>query len=217
MAKRWIVYIITNFMNKKVYIGQTSSSIRERMCQHFAFALRMRRTRLSNAIRKYGPDAFGVHVLHVVHSKEEADKFERREIASMKAKTHQYGYNMTDGGEGLIGVIRGVAWRNKMSIARKGKPRSPQAVAKTAAFLRGRPLSAEHRAAISKARKGMKFSAEHRMNLSLSHKDQTFGAIAKWAKPGERERASKIASDQRRREISKGDLHHPRTELGTYL
>ena len=59
----WVVYIITNTVNGKIYIGKTRD-MAVRWIDHKAKANRGdQRPGLHRAIRKYGPDAFVVRLL----------------------------------------------------------------------------------------------------------------------------------------------------------
>ena len=68
--------------------------------------------------------------------------------------------NMTDGGEGISGYSHTDATKQIMSATRKGRKRSPEAIAKTAAGKRGTKLSDEVKAKISAAHIGKKISPE---------------------------------------------------------
>lgn len=60
------------------------------------------------------------------------------------------------------------------NFSNHGKPRSPEASAKSANFRRGKPLSEETKLKISLAKKGKKFSAEHIENMrGPKHSDET--------------------------------------------
>ena len=56
---RGIIYIITNTINDKVYIGQTTRTIIDRFYKHCHFN-RDRFSAISNAIRKHGKDKFTI-------------------------------------------------------------------------------------------------------------------------------------------------------------
>ena len=59
-----IIYIITNKVNSKVYIGQTRKSLSERMRHHFSKYETC--TKLKKAIEQYGKDNFIYSVLELV-------------------------------------------------------------------------------------------------------------------------------------------------------
>ena len=71
------IYLITNLVNGKYYVGQTVMSLRERFNAHAASSYRGERWPLAHAFRKYGRDAFEIQALAEVGAKEEADNLER--------------------------------------------------------------------------------------------------------------------------------------------
>ena len=103
------LYLITNLINGKKYVGQTNSNsgYLNRFKQHVAesFGGYIKHTSaLHKAIKKYGPENFSVKRL--MHSIPEGliDYYETLWID--KLKTHirfNNGYNMTDGGQGVHG------------------------------------------------------------------------------------------------------------------
>lgn len=72
-----------------------------------------------------------------------------------------------------VGTVHTKEWKEKMSKARKGKPR-PEHVVENLRLLanarKGKPLSDEVKAKISAKLKGRKFSDEHKLKLSQSLK-----------------------------------------------
>lgn len=94
------IYKITNNINKKVYIGKTSSSIEERFNQHIEDSKRSRceKRALYDAMLKYGYNHFSISLLETVETEEEACKQEQYWIE--KLGTYHNGYNMTHGGDG---------------------------------------------------------------------------------------------------------------------
>ena len=93
------VYIYTNTINGKVYIGQTNRLLSQRAgkngisyqsCPHFYAA-----------IKKYGWDNFKSRILKENLSDKEADYWERYYIKEYDARNPEKGYNILDGGKGL--------------------------------------------------------------------------------------------------------------------
>ena len=96
------IYLITNFENQKIYIGQTVNPISYRWCEHVNEAYNGNKSNslLHRAIIKYGASNFGVCLLEECKNSElnEKEKFYIKEYDSYY--THDKGYNMTWGGEG---------------------------------------------------------------------------------------------------------------------
>lgn len=94
MNKKYKIYVITNSITDKKYIGFTSKTLEKRLRQHFY----SKDTRpLKYAIDKHGRDNFKITLLEQCDSLEEAKKIEIEYIKQYK--TYEYGYNATRGGE----------------------------------------------------------------------------------------------------------------------
>ena len=98
------IYLITNFQNQKNYIGQTVNPISHRWREHVneAYDGNKSNSLLHRAIVKYGASSFGNCLLEECKDSElnEKEKFYIKEYDSYY--THDKGYNMTWGGEGVI-------------------------------------------------------------------------------------------------------------------
>lgn len=96
------IYLITNFENQKVYIGQTVNPILHRWREHVndAYCGNKSNSLLHRAIIKYGASNFGICLLEECKDDElnEKEKFYIKEYESYY--THNKGYNMTWGGGG---------------------------------------------------------------------------------------------------------------------
>ena len=95
MERSYSIYIIKNKINKKVYIGQTCQSPKERFAQHMKPSTHKTRGsyKLYNAIKKYGKENFYFEVLEKNISKKEIDE---KEIYYINLYDSYYnGYNST--------------------------------------------------------------------------------------------------------------------------
>lgn len=93
------IYMITNKVNNKKYVGQTTKTGIERFKAHIAAAFKYDANfKLSRALRKYGVENFSIETLKECSSKNELNFFEKYFIE--KFDTLKNGYNMTIGGEG---------------------------------------------------------------------------------------------------------------------
>lgn len=115
-----LVYLATNRVNGKTYIGITSKTLAARKSDHFSRArsLTRKQTHFSQAIRKHGPEAFVFDVLSTWSTYEEALSEEKRIIAALKPN-----YNITAGGRGILIADRSnrKEWYAKVSAAQKGR------------------------------------------------------------------------------------------------
>lgn len=97
-----IIYQVTNLLNNKIYIGQTTN-LNKRIISHIDSAKRMKdNSYFHKAIRKYGKENFDWSVICKCYSKEEMNEKENQYIIE-KNTFSPNGYNLTLGGEGSIG------------------------------------------------------------------------------------------------------------------
>jgi len=91
------IYVHINRINGKLYIGQTSRSLKVRCKNGTNYKTSVF---FNNAIQKYGWDNFDHIVLVENLSKEMADIIETELIKKYKTNNPQYGYNISSGGSG---------------------------------------------------------------------------------------------------------------------
>lgn len=97
-----IIYKITNLVNGKVYIGQTTRKVNFRLAEH-----KYRGTLVGKAIKKYGIGNFEITVIDHAHSKEELSNKEIFWIGVYNSTNPEKGYNISTGGAGTNGVHKG--------------------------------------------------------------------------------------------------------------
>jgi group I intron endonuclease len=154
-----IIYIITNSVNQKQYVGKTKNTCDQRLVGHKSSARRGYQTRLARAIRKYGEASFTIEILEDT-TEDQLDDRERYFIKTIKPE-----YNMTSGGDG--GAQTSPEVRKRLSDCAKkyigdkngffGKTHTAEAKEKMAASRRGRSTSDEVKRKISKTLTGYKF------------------------------------------------------------
>ncbi len=112
------IYIVTNKINGKNYVGKTTKELRFRKAEHFSFS-RNSSMIFHKALRKYGKENFEWEEISWAGSIEELNKYEIIMIDFYKTKVPN-GYNVTDGGEGggsnpseEVRKKRGSGWRGK--------------------------------------------------------------------------------------------------------
>lgn len=91
------IYLITNSVNSKEYIGQTTCTLAQRMTFHRSTMKRGRQTPLYCAMRKYGFDKFKIELLCECATLKELDEVEIRTISERNALSPA-GYNLDKGG-----------------------------------------------------------------------------------------------------------------------
>lgn len=176
-----------DFPNGKSYIG-ISINVAIRFRGHHYSAVKSDALKY-RAWRKHGAPT--LKVLAVVENSL-LNETERRAIAIYGTKTPG-GYNLTDGGEGLLNpspetrAKMSEAGRNQSPETRTrisaslignqnclGYRHTPDTLAKLSDLKKGRPLSPETRAKMSVVRKGRPQSPEHRANLIAAISGNTY-------------------------------------------
>lgn len=126
-----VVYRATNLVTRDFYIGITAGYFSQRRGKHLWLALKKNsQFHFHRAIRKYGKENFEFEVIQKCSSYEEAKLEEIRLIAEMKPA-----YNMTLGGDGIIGfkltpeqIEKGAAKRRGLPGYWKGKKLPPHVI-----------------------------------------------------------------------------------------
>lgn len=96
-----IIYVITNKINGKQYVGQTRQAVERRWLWHVRDARRLNRnSAIGAAIRVYGQDNFKITAIDTAMCQVELD--DKEMVAIARLDTTNYGYNLTHGGRGLI-------------------------------------------------------------------------------------------------------------------
>lgn len=166
------IYKITNKINGKVYVGQTTQTVELRWKQHCKSNSTC--SILSSAIKKYNKDNFIVEQIDIAETIEELNIKETYWIGHYDS-FGKNGYNLTSGGENFI--------RSDITKAKMRKPRPEEVKQKMR-----KPKSEEHRKNISKGKMVLKrdpFSEECRSRMSTSHEGQKnimYGKIGYGAK-----------------------------------
>lgn len=93
------IYKITNTITNKVYVGQTTKTLKERLKQHIHDSRRKKyqNRALYKDFQKYGIEAFTISALETC---DDADALEREEFWITQLDAFNNGYNATKGGVG---------------------------------------------------------------------------------------------------------------------
>lgn len=127
-----IIYLITNIVNNKKYVGQTRQQLNKRWKYHITESRTFSDRPLYRAINKYGIDNFKIRIIEECNT-DLLDKRETYWIDSLE--TYRYGYNATTGGEhpehseetrnkisqSMSNVSHSEEWTNNVSIGLKKK------------------------------------------------------------------------------------------------
>ena len=136
MDEGGVIYFIWNLVNGKRYVGQTTKPLEARMAQHMHGDIVV-----DKAIQKYGIENFRYGVIKTCATREELNYWEKYFIVALKSKA-PYGYNMTDGGDGVVGWTDEM--RKRVSVANTGKKRTTRKnfcvkIGRKTSFLRQAP------------------------------------------------------------------------------
>jgi group I intron endonuclease len=113
----YLVYVAINMVNCKLYVGATSRGLPTRKAQHFLAARRGDRGAFYSAIRKHGSASFEFYIFATGRDWDHVMQIERDLIEVVNPE-----YNLTKGGEGILGYKR-----------------TAESVERSASKLRGRP------------------------------------------------------------------------------
>lgn len=120
-----IIYKATNLLNGKVYIGQTTNSLKYRKEQHIREAKCAKRKSVyfHNAINKYGEVNFSFEEIDSAETIDELNEKEQYWIKFYHSTDKRYGYNLDSGG--LNGREKSEETKKKIGETTKAKWRDP--------------------------------------------------------------------------------------------
>ena len=225
--KTGVVYRIYHKGSMKSYVGK-SMRPKERIQRHLSG--RGNSPLLCRAIKKYGKDAFCVEILESAAPEAWLSKLEILHIRFFNSKTPN-GYNLTDGGEGSMGMKISEETRQKKKGRtpwNKGKAgvqaHSPETRRKISESLKGintwmtgKKHSPETRKKMSETQKGRKHSPETRRKLSEANTGKKHSQDAREKMKGHtawNKGKTGIYSPETRRKLSEantGKKHSPAT------
>lgn len=191
-AKHFRLYLVTNTVNGKQYVGITVAKLARRWYLHCRAAVKPT-TLLQRAIAKYGASAFTVEQIASAQNWNDLQAIERQAIAQYGTFSSN-GYNQTLGGDGgdassgrkrsakhiaaikraQTGKIVSAETRQRLSQARRGRKQTPEQIAAVSAGLKSSKKALNSslknlilaRAAAVKTNKGKPHSTEHRAAIS---------------------------------------------------
>lgn len=171
------VYLVTNLINGKHYVGITSQGVETRFKEHLWEAHKGSKTIFHNALRKYGVENFKLETLESDIPQELAEERERYYI---KAYDSYYpsrkGYNMTEGGNGTVGYIFTEEDRKKLSESNKGRKFTEERNEHLRQVMTGREYKPEWKEALSQSRLG-RFTGVNNPFHGKHHSEATKNAI----------------------------------------
>lgn len=188
MTVRYI-YKIQNKLNNKIYVGQSKNPA-SRFINHIKIA-KMGPTHANfsavhGAIRKYGQENFLLEIIEVCDENTSNDR-EIYWIKFYKSRNNECGYNLTDGGDGVLNLSE--ESKNK----RKEK-------------MLGRKHSEDHKKKISEANKGKIISSNTKRKISIANSGENNGMFGKTISNETRKKLSEFQSSRKRSPLSEEHL-----------
>lgn len=181
-----IVYLALDTVNGKLYIGKSMLTSNRDAQGYFREHIRLamlgnsERPRFYDAIREHGPEAFRFAVIYQMETNKQICQMEKAIIAAFHTTDENYGYNMTNGGNG------GAA------IGRKPSEKSRRALL---THLRGNNYGSTNAGRPSWS-KGKHFSEEHKRKIGEANRLRALDPATK-----SRMRLAAIAREARKRRI----------------
>ncbi len=182
IEKTFYVYVHTNKVNGKRYVGVTSQEPEKRWNEGRGYT--KRQPHMYNAIQKWGWENFEHEILFSNLSVEDASRIEQSLIDEWRLQDREYGYNAQSGGltsatlsdeikekisAALIGRQLTEEHRENISKAKKDQPLSDkqqEVLERIKYFNKDKKFTEEHRQHLSEALTGREFTEEHKQNLS---------------------------------------------------
>lgn len=140
---QWKVYVHTNKINGKRYVGVTSKAKPEHRWNSGRGY--KENSHFYSAVEKYGWDQFEHTILFDNLTEDEAKDTEKRLISEWNTQDPSHGYNMTSGGDGTPGCHPSDETRAKLSNARLRENLSEETLRRRSEGLKGRKFSEEHK------------------------------------------------------------------------
>jgi len=202
---RYAVYVVTNNISGRHYVGMTSRSVELRWVEHVKAAATGVEQGLHRGIRKHGVAAFSVREVSRSRTKEDAFHVEQALIAEYRSIGWPL-YNMTAGGEGVVDLNEAGQLKKKEALRRAWQDpetrekmeqairdnMTPEVKAKMSAAalkswadpekkltrrekLKGRRISEETKEKIGAAQRGRKLTDEQKNKISVRLKGKRLG------------------------------------------
>lgn len=202
------LYVITNNINKKKYIGQTIN-VEKRKHEHY-FSDSSGSKLVRRAIKKYGMENFDFQILCTSEKEEIIKELEIKIISSLNTMSPN-GYNLTLGGEGTTGYKHTEKNKKIMSKLKKGIKQSEDQKRKTSERMKGNSLAKGYKHTeetlklLSEQRKGNKNTLGRKLS------EEEINKLSERMK-GNKYTLGHVLSEEHKEKISKGNSGKKFTE-----
>lgn len=172
------LYLLTNTVNGKQYVGITSRKVTKRYIEHL-HAAKNGTTLIARALNKYGREAFTLQGIGEASDWSALCQAEQAAILAYNTLV-PHGYNMTLGGEGTAGLPKSPEHRAKIGNAQRGA-KNHQFGKVPAHHAKMLEAIAAVRVERGDPRKGRALSEAHKQNLSKALTGKTYTEAQKLA------------------------------------
>jgi group I intron endonuclease len=162
-----LIYKITNKVNGRCYVGQTTGSLAKRWAEHQSYARRGKTTPLYDSMRKHGFSNFVCEILETVMFRKELNLRECY-FTDLLHAFYPEGYVLKKG-SGREAECS-IETRSRISRVTKGRTVSNETRKKISETLKGRVMSEEVKKKISEANIGKHSSVETARKISIANK-----------------------------------------------
>ncbi len=164
------IYVITNSVSGKIYVGQTWMLAEQRWKAHVKSAhySKRRPSPFHDAVKAYGKEAFTIRTVCLAFTQDCLNAAECYFIKALHAQDSAIGYNLLAGGETSPMLLQ--ASRDKLAATITGRKRSDASIAKQLKSREGFHHSEETKAKIRASNEGKKRSQETRDRISAAAK-----------------------------------------------
>jgi group I intron endonuclease len=197
------VYKITNKINNKIYIGKANNPF-ERWKEHLNIVkdnTKHGHSFIHSAIKKYGKDNFEFEIIGTYNTECEALDAEIIFIEQYKSNInkygHDFGYNLTSGGDGVIDYKPTKEQIEKSANSRRGKYKGIN----NANY--GKKYSYDHKRKISESNKGKIVTDEVKEKISIANSGERNGQYGKKYSLKERQNLSEKISAAKNKKLTK--------------
>lgn len=158
--KKYTVYIHTNKINNKVYIGITSGKAEHRWNNGKGYLVKNKNNKyhqplMARAVLRYDWDNDWEHIIFAEGLlRQEASHMEQLLIMLYHSNDKEFGYNISSGGESAAGCKRSKEYIENMSKIRKGWIPSDEWRQKQSIAHQGKKLAKETKELLSKSKLG---------------------------------------------------------------
>lgn len=163
----YYVYLTTNKINNKKYIGKSSYYKDPDKHTYLGSGVLIKKV-----IKKYGKENFTKEILEIFDNENDALQAEIRYIKKFNALEDDNYYNLSTGGEGMEGMKMTEEIKKKMSEAKKGKQRnkhSQETKEKMSKSRKGKTKSKEWRKKIGESQRGAKSNKAKRTSIIVDN------------------------------------------------